>query len=384
MNKSTPKVSVVMSVYNGSHYLQRSIESILNQTFTDFEFIIIDDGSTDNTWDLITEYANRDRRIKCFKNQENLGLTQTLNKGLNLARGEYLARQDVDDVSFPERLEKQVSYLELHPSVALISTGVQYVDNLGNQLWLDIPPTDPTVMRWEFLFRNPLRHPTVMWRRELVDSEVGNYDPSFFYTQDYDFWVRISENLNIEAISSVLVQMCWHDQSISSTKAKTQDSLGTRVIMRQIEQYFPHESLQEADIANLRIMPRRRDNLQQQYFLNMSASDFRQAAKRYLSLWYRFKAINNLKQHPLSCHLIEQEVEQNLGELLLHCKQKRWFFIAGEIFLDYVLHSPHRTRAFIYTVLKTPWMIDPYRWHYLLKLLKPSPISQTIVVKRKG
>ena len=101
-----PKVSVVMSVHNGSHYLHEAVESILNQTFTDFEFITIDDFSTDSSWEILTKYADQDQRIKLFKNEENLGLTKSLNKGLKLAQGDYIARQDADDVSLPERFEK--------------------------------------------------------------------------------------------------------------------------------------------------------------------------------------------------------------------------------------------------------------------------------------
>ena len=352
MNKSIPKVSVVMSVYNGAHYLQKSVDSILGQTFTDFEFIIIDDGSTDDTWQMLLEYANRDPRLKPFQNAENLGLTKTLNRGLKLARGEYIARLDADDRSFPERLEQQVTYLQSHPSVALVSTGVQYVDPEGRELRIDIPPTNLTVLRWEFLFRNPLRHPTVMWRRELVQDKVGYYDPNFVCTQDYDFWVRISETSNIATIPSVLVQMSWHNQSISSKKAEMQDALGTKVIYRQIKRYFPDEKLGEKDIANLRLMSRRKDALQLEYFDNLDASSFQQASNLYLLLWKRFCAIENIKEKDLAWQAIRQEVEQNVVELLGHCKVKRWFFSGSKLLKKYLSYCPERTFALLSIILK--------------------------------
>ena len=352
MNKSIPRVSVVMSVYNGAHYLQKSVDSILKQTFINFEFIIIDDGSTDDTWQVLSEYANRDSRLKPFQNTENLGLTKTLNRGLKLARGEYIARLDADDKSFPERLEKQVAYLQSHPSVALVSTGVQYVDPEGKELRIDIPPTNSTVLRWEFLFRNPLRHPTVMWRRELVRDKVGDYDPDFVCTQDYDFWVRISEKLNIATIPSVLVQMSWHNQSISAKKAKKQDALGTKIIYRQIKRYFPNEKLDENDVANLRLMSRRKDALQTEYFNNLDASSFQRASDRYLRLWKHFCAVEDVKENDSVWQTIQQEVEQNVVELLGHCKVKRWFLAGSKLLRKYLFYCPERTSALLSIILK--------------------------------
>ncbi|PSO83704.1 MAG: hypothetical protein BRC41_11810, partial [Cyanobacteria bacterium QH_9_48_43] len=107
MSEPFSKISVVMPVYNGANYIREAVESILNQTFTDFEFIVIDDCSTDRSWEILTKYANQDQRVKLFKNEENLGVTKSLNKGLKLAQGDYIARQDADDVSLPERFEKQ-------------------------------------------------------------------------------------------------------------------------------------------------------------------------------------------------------------------------------------------------------------------------------------
>ncbi len=124
-----PKVSVIMSVYNGDKYLREAIESILNQTFTDFEFIIVNDGSTDNSLEIIESYD--DERIKTINNKKNIGLTKSLNKALKFAKGKYIARQDADDVSLPNRFEKQVEYLDSHPEVALVGTSVYLIDENG-------------------------------------------------------------------------------------------------------------------------------------------------------------------------------------------------------------------------------------------------------------
>ena len=129
-----PKISVVMSVYNGTPYLRECIESILNQTCKDFEFIIIDDGSSDNTWKILTEYANQNQQIKLFKNEENIGLTKSLNKGLKLAGGEYIARQDADDVSLPDRFELQTRFLDAHLEVGALGSSAEVIDEQGMSL----------------------------------------------------------------------------------------------------------------------------------------------------------------------------------------------------------------------------------------------------------
>ena len=122
MKSNTPKISVVMSCYNRAEYSKLAIESILNQTYKDFEFIIIDDCSTDNTADVIQEYADKDERIVFIKNKQNMDYNYNLRKGFEIAKGEYIARMDDDDISMPERFEKQVEYLDKHPEITVLGT----------------------------------------------------------------------------------------------------------------------------------------------------------------------------------------------------------------------------------------------------------------------
>jgi len=368
---SKAKVSVIMSVYNGDRYLKESIESILNQTFTDFEFIIIDDGSSDSSWDILTEYASKDRRVRLFKNEENIGLTQSLNKGLRLAKGEYIARQDADDISLPARFEKQVSYMELHRSVALVSTGVQYIDDKNNKLATHTPPTDLVMLQWELLFRNPIRHSTVLWRRELVNSKVGDYNPNFAYSQDYDLWVRISEQLIIDTLPLVLVVMRQHSKSITLTKLNVQDALVNRVAYRKITTYFPTKRLTEQDIADLRAMPRLKYHLQYQHFANLSATRFQQAAYEYLRLWQQFCKANSVTRNALSLQALQQEVEQDLVDLLRHCKQKIWLTIGLELVLFYLRDRPNRTLALSYTLLQILAKATLISWYRSLRSIQP-------------
>ena len=190
-----PKVTVLMPVYNGEKYLREAIESILNQTFKDFEFLIINDGSTDSSRDIVLSY--NDSRIRLIDNEKNIGLTKSLNRGLELARGEYIARMDADDVSLPERLEKQVSYLEIHPKVGVLGTWMKCIDEYGKPTSTQHPPTQPYLIKWSLLFGCSIAHSSVMMRRAVLER-VGGYNPEIVVAQDYGLWVRVSFETQIQ------------------------------------------------------------------------------------------------------------------------------------------------------------------------------------------
>ena len=169
---SRPKVSVLMSVYNGERYLSESVESILDQTYSDFEFIIVDDASEDGTWQMLTTYVGRDSRIVLIRNKENIGLTRSLNKGLALARGKYIARQDADDVSVPERLAKQVAFLERHPSVVLLGTAIEWIRDSGDLIGkIGQHPCTDAGIRQKMLLQYSFWHSSVMVRLTVLLSE---------------------------------------------------------------------------------------------------------------------------------------------------------------------------------------------------------------------
>jgi glycosyltransferase involved in cell wall biosynthesis len=217
-----PKVSVVMSVYNSAPYLKESIESILYQAFTDFEFIIIDDGSSDRSWEILTEYENRDQRVRVFKNEENIGLTKSLNKGLKLAQGEYIARQDADDVAFPERFEKQVALLDKHSEVVLTSCDIEVIDSEGHSVAKHQRACEPELVAWYLLFYNHLAgHSQVMFRRKSVE-DLGGYCETYRYCQDYELWCRLVKVGDIVILPEVLQQQRLHSKSISFEKSSQQ------------------------------------------------------------------------------------------------------------------------------------------------------------------
>ena len=197
-----PKITVLMSVYNGADYLTEAVDSILNQSFTDFEFLIMDDGSTDCSRDIIRSY--RDSRINMVENERNIGLPASLNRGIALARGGYIARQDADDISYPNRLEEQVEFAEQAPDCALIGCSWELIDQNGSAFGSVIAPCDSADII-EGLIPNRIKFPhgCYLFRKEAVES-IGGYDERFFYTQDYDLLLRMSKRFAFGAVPSVL------------------------------------------------------------------------------------------------------------------------------------------------------------------------------------
>lgn len=200
------KISVIMSVYNGSRYLQEAVNSILVQTFNDFEFLIIDDGSTDDTWEILSKYAAKDSRIKLSKNITNIGLTQSLNKLLKLVQGDYIARMDADDVSLPIRFEKQVKTLEENLDIVLVSSELEYINSEGQAIGRSQRSDIPKVVAWNLLFYNHVGgHSQVMFRKEII-KKLGGYSADFRYAQDYELWLRLIKLGDCMILPEVLLQ----------------------------------------------------------------------------------------------------------------------------------------------------------------------------------
>ena len=243
-----PRVSVVMSVYNGERYLNEAIESILAQTFRDFEFIIIDDGSTDSTPDILNSYD--DDRIVLVHNEQNIGLTRSLNKGIQIARGNYLARQDADDVALPERLAAQVNFLDANPDVGVVGTWVAYIDENGQPTKLIRAPASPTLVGWLLLFGSCLVHPSVMMRRSCLEGDEISR-PEIPYAQDYDLWVRLSAKTQLANLPEILQQMRIHTQRISAQHYEQQEQIARSIMQGAIASLLG-EIVPEAMLAGLR------------------------------------------------------------------------------------------------------------------------------------
>ncbi|MCC5632355.1 glycosyltransferase [Nostoc sphaeroides CHAB 2801] len=210
-----PKVTVLMAVHNGECFLQETIDSILAQTFQDFEFLIINDGSRDRTKEIIQSYD--DSRIRLVDNEHNLGLTRSLNKGLELAKGEFIARQDADDISEPERLAKQVAFLETHSKVALVGTWYKEIDAEGKPITNGNLPCDYTQIRWHLLFYCPFVHSAVMLRKSKVLEKIGFYNEALCYSMDYEFWLRIARHLPVANLDEYLIKLRVNPHSMTAT-----------------------------------------------------------------------------------------------------------------------------------------------------------------------
>lgn len=206
------KVSVLMSVYNDARYVGETVESILRQTFTDFEFIIINDGSTDGTKEVIESF--RDPRI-ILVNRENKGLTKSLNEGIKLSRGQYIARQDADDISLPHRLEKQVTYMDDNPEVAVLGSSFRLINVKGKKIKdYHYPTTHDEIKKCLFAFQSAFPHTSVIFRKDKV-QELGEYNERFVRSQDYDLWLRVCQRFEVASLSEPLVCLRFREDSIS-------------------------------------------------------------------------------------------------------------------------------------------------------------------------
>lgn len=210
---TVPRVSVLMSVYNGTPYLRNSVQSILDQTFQDFEFVIINDGSTDGTQKILETFA--DSRIQTVM-QSNTGLTKALNRGLKLCRGEFIARMDADDISMPERLERQLVFLNKNPGVGMVGTAYHEIDDKGEVLLKKPCLLEDNQLRKILIKHNPFCHTSVMIRRSIL-KKIGPYDESFSYAQDYELWFRIARHYKLANLPQFLIKKRIRDDNISFT-----------------------------------------------------------------------------------------------------------------------------------------------------------------------
>jgi glycosyltransferase involved in cell wall biosynthesis len=211
-----PKVSVVMPVYNGASYLAPAIESILGQTYLDFEFILINDGSIDNSVEIIQSYS--DTRIRLLHNEKNAGLAAARNRGIDEAQGDFIAWLDCDDISLPTRLEKQVRFLESNPQIGACGTWVRLIGLVDEREWHH--PTDPEFLRCRMLFHCPLAIPSTMIRRQcLIDLQL-RCDPKYPVGEDYILWERLSRHCLLSNLAEVLTLYRLHQTQLSTVKAQ--------------------------------------------------------------------------------------------------------------------------------------------------------------------
>jgi glycosyltransferase involved in cell wall biosynthesis len=199
-----PKLSVVMSCYNAERTVEKAVESILNQSFRKFEFIIIDDASTDNTLAILNQYQKQDSRITLLINEINQGLSYSLNRGIREAWGPLIARMDADDISYSSRLQIQYDFMQEHQEVDILGTAVRYVDHSNNPIkTMRLPSIDHDIKKR--VFRKTLVfHPTVMLKKEVYEKH-GYYDPDLRWAEDADLWYRVYDKVVFHNLPDVLL-----------------------------------------------------------------------------------------------------------------------------------------------------------------------------------
>jgi len=300
-NMNLPKISVIMSVYNGERYLKEAIESILEQTFKDFEFIIVDDGSDDKILKILNEYAKKDIRIRIIKNKKNIGLTKSLNKAIKTAKGKYIARMDADDISLQNRFFKQVAIFKKYHDVSIVVNNYAIIDKNNKEIKVQKLPSDNFSLYNSVRKNNIICHGSIMIKKTLLDK-IGGYNELLDFAQDYDLWLRVFKNgYKFYLIPEVLYKFRISPES-AEKKAFHQNDYA-KLIRKMHENpsknyYYLVEKLRKKN-KQIRLTQRKKDALY--YYIigtNKLFSGFNKHARQfyyksikkypfYLKAWYR-------------------------------------------------------------------------------------------------
>jgi len=229
-------MSVVMASYNCEKYVGDAIESILNQTFKDFEFIILDDASRDNTYSVIKTYAKKDKRIRLYKNKKNMQVAHSLNKGVTLAKTDIIVRMDADDVSYPKRLETQYKYLLRHKNVAVVGSNMDIMNKDGKIVSKrEYSSSSKELKKISFRY-SPFAHPSVVFRKHVFE-EFGGYDPAMVPCEDIDLWFKIGSKYEFGNIPKTLLKYRFIISSNSHKGLKKLELLGLKIKLNAIRKY---------------------------------------------------------------------------------------------------------------------------------------------------
>ena len=250
---TTPTVSVLMAVYNGEPYLADAIRSILGQTFEDFEFVIVDDCSTDATAAVIE--SHNDGRVRYTKNRENRGQTASLNRGLSICRGRYIARMDADDLARADRFEQQVKFLDAHQDVAVVGSNLEFIDSNGMTVGSWDYPSGPLASRWLALSSCPLSNGAAVFRREVIWDQHGGYDEEIVVAQDWDLWNRVLSTAEIANLRDRLLQVRQHAGQVSVKAGDQAAGDAQRISEEGPRHILGVESPEDLGIEGLRLLP---------------------------------------------------------------------------------------------------------------------------------
>lgn len=212
-DKSTPKVSIIMPCYNSEKYIEKAIQSVLDQTYRNFELIIIDDDSTDKTWEIIEQYAKKDFRVICTKKDENeKGISKSMNKGIEMARGKYITRMDSDDIIIPEKIFRQVQFLDKNEEYGVCSVNIAMMDNLGNIYNENVYPEQKVPSEWTFLWTNPVPNAPCMYRTNIIKDNNITFS-NLRTAEDYDFLEKLITKTKVYMINLPLYYYRYNEKS---------------------------------------------------------------------------------------------------------------------------------------------------------------------------
>jgi glycosyltransferase involved in cell wall biosynthesis/GT2 family glycosyltransferase len=245
--RSSPLVSVLVSAHDAARYLRLALASVLRQTLSDLELIVVDDGSADGTGEILD--AIDDPRLVVLRNDERIGLAASLNRALDAASGRYVARHDADDVALPHRLERQVAHLRANPRFAIVGSAVLELDASGTPVDLHLMPSGPLEVRWASLFSSPFFHPSVLVDRELLAREGLRYEPGFLESEDYELWTRVLRFGEGDNIQQPLVLYRVHATQASQARRDLQLEFQRRVALGEIARAAPDLGPESVELA---------------------------------------------------------------------------------------------------------------------------------------
>ena len=244
----TPILSVLMPVFNSEQFVADAIKSILSQSFRDFEFLILDDASTDRSLEIIKNFEELDPRIKVFQNEKNLGVVESRNKLINLSKGKYIAWIDSDDIAINNRLETQISFLEKHQEIGLVGTDAIIIDENGKETGKWLFETDLQKLKIELFFHSPFLSSSVMIRKNCLSQNF--YDPRFSVSEDFNLYSKISEHYETANIPEFLVKYRINSKGLSKSNTEKMEQLSVQVIKEHAERLGI--KLEESTIKHLR------------------------------------------------------------------------------------------------------------------------------------
>ena len=239
---SAPRVSVILPVYNGTEFLAESLKSVLEQTFHNFEVLVIDDASADDSASIAEGFL--DPRVRVIRHDQNMRLPETLNHGLELARGEFIARMDADDICTPNRFERQVRLLDLHPEIGICGGWVRLFGGVAN-VTREYPVSPDAVEAFRY-FNCPFAHPTVMLRRALLVAHALRYDPNAVAVEDFELWARLLKFTRGANLPEVLLEYRLHEASVTSRDWTVMDENSARVLRAALGDILPDITQEQA------------------------------------------------------------------------------------------------------------------------------------------